>query len=98
MPVHLSQLMLPESEPRIRRLVVFAESDWELLGECFDEMQFRAMLVGVLTHSYCNWLRSKGIETKEQRIASGLTMIDFVQQAHQVGRDHECKVEETLTA
>lgn len=77
----VAQLMLPEGLPRVKRLVWFAEEDWDLLEEVFDENHFRPLIVGVLTRGYCEWLRSKGIESKEQRISSGLKIEDFILEA-----------------
>lgn len=65
----LSRSMLPPDKPQIRRLVVFCDEDWELLGNVFDERQFRAMIVGVMVHDYCNWLRGQGIVDRETRNA-----------------------------
>lgn len=84
--MNISQKMLPDNCLRIRRLVVFAEDDWQLIGDVFDEHQFRALFVGVLVRSYCNWLRDKGITTKEEREASGLTIDDFITQAKSVSK------------
>lgn len=82
--MNIAQQMLPDNCLRIRRLVVFAEDDWEMIGEVFDEHQFRALFVGVLVRGYCNWLRSKGITDKESREASGLTIEDFIAHAKQI--------------
>lgn len=73
--------MLPSSEPQIRRLVVFTESDWQLLGEVFDEREFRASIIGVLAHGYCDWLRAKGIANREDRNAK-LSIEECIEYAH----------------
>jgi hypothetical protein len=95
--MNIAQQMLPDNCLRIRRLVVFAEDDWEMIGDVFDEHQFRALFVGLLVRSYCNWLRSKGITTKEEREASGLTIEDFIKQAKSIATDVAKEDEQTLT-
>ena len=77
----LGRSMLPDSEPQTRKLVVFCDSDWELLGSVFDERQFRACIVGALAHEYCNWLRSLGIHDRESRLASGHDIVYFLNHA-----------------
>lgn len=94
--MNISQQMLPDNALRIRRLVVFDEADWDMLGEVFDEHQFRALFVAVLTKGYCDWLRSKGIVDKESREASGLTINDFIKHAALVAKDFPVPLEQEV--